>query len=121
MTDHHDQYAGRAPLDVSADLTLTVEGQPISVESYTDVVRVDLPSVRVLLALSRIERRREHVARLDRLLRTIDITLDLAVDGTRVARLGAGTDPTVPPLSRFDLDERGVLRAAYEAPLRFFS
>lgn len=120
-TESTDRYVGRAPLDVSADLTVTVEGQPISVDSYTDVVRVDLPSLRVLLALSRVERRRTHVERLDRLLRTVDLTLDLAVDGTRIARLGADTDPTVPALSRFRLDARGAMRALYEAPLRFFS
>lgn len=120
-TESADPYVGRAPLDVSADLTVTVEGQPISVESYTDVVRVDLPSLRLLLALSRVERRRTHIYRLDRLLRTVDLTLDLAVDGTRIARLGADTSPTVPPLSRFQLDARGAMRALYEAPLRFFS
>jgi hypothetical protein len=105
-----------APFDVVADLTLTVEGQPIAVESYTDLVVVDLPSVRVLRPLwqgagSRLDA-------VDRTLRTTDLTVEVRIDGTPVARLGADARPQVGPVQ---ILVAGALRAAVEAPIRFFS
>jgi hypothetical protein len=112
------RYAGQAPVDVVADLTLTVEGQPVSVESYTDLVIVDLPSVRIAWPLYRGLRR--HLGTGDTLLHTLDLTVELRVDGTTVARAGSGARPQLDDLPvEFDLP--GLARAAVEAPIRFFS
>ena len=106
-------------VDVTADLTLTVESQPIAVESYTDTILVDLPSVRVGLALLRTEVARPRW--IDRTLREFDLTLVVQVDGTPVARIGADADPQLERLAPVELVGRGALRAAVAAPVRFFN
>jgi len=105
-----------ASLDVSADLTLTVESQPIRIESYTDLVVVDLPSIRVAWPLYRGLRRRLETG--DDALRTFDLTAEIRVDGTPVARVGSEARAQAGPL---ELDLPGIARAAVEAPIRFFS
>ncbi|MFC7155466.1 hypothetical protein ACFQPA_08355 [Halomarina halobia] len=105
------------PVDVTADLTLTIDGQPITVESYTDTVFVNLPSIRAASALARTGLRRAD--RLDRLLRDLDVTVVFRIDGTPVARIGAAARPG--PLARIapiQPDARGVLRTALAAPVR---
>jgi hypothetical protein len=104
-----------ASLDVSADLTLTVESQPIRIESYTDLV-VDLPSIRVASPLYRGQRRRLETG--DDARRTFDMTAEIRVDGTPVARVGSEARARAGPL---EPDLPGVARAAVEAPIRFFS
>jgi hypothetical protein len=113
--------AGRAPVDVDADLTLTVEGQPISVESYTDLVRVDLPSVRVARTVLRSAGGTRRLDELDATLRTMDLTVDVAVDSVRVARLGALAEPQLPSVAPVEIDLAGAARAAVAAPLRLIS
>lgn len=106
-------------VDVTADLTVTVEGQPISVEAYTDTILVDLPSVRAGIAILRTEAGR--LRRIDRTLREFDLTLVVLVDGTAVARVGARADPQVERLGPVELVGGGLLRAAVAAPIRFFN
>jgi len=110
------RHADQAPVDVSADLTLTIESQPIRIESYTDLVVVDLPSVRVASPLYRGLRR--HLDAGDSVLRTLDLTVEVRVDGTPVARVGSGARPRG---GSIELDLPGLARAAVEAPIRFFS
>ncbi|WP_254537387.1 hypothetical protein [Halomarina litorea] len=109
----------REPVDVEADLTLTIDSQPINIESYTDTVLVDLPSVRVGVALVRTEGAR--LAELDRVLRDLDVTVVIQVDGTPVARLGADARPQFADLAPVEVVTSGALRAAIAAPMRFFS
>jgi len=113
--------AGRAPVDVEADVTLTVEGQPISVESYTDLLRVDLPSVRVARTVLRTAGGTRGLEELDATLRTLDLTVDVAVDSVRVARVGALAEPQLPSVAPVEIDVGGALRAAVAAPLRLFN
>lgn len=110
------RHAGQAPIDVSADLTLTVESQPIRIESYTDLIVVDLPSVRVAWPLYRGLRR--HMGTGENVLRTLDLTIEVRVDGTAVARIGSEASPHVGPI---EFSPTGLARAAVEAPIRFFS
>lgn len=107
------------PVDVTADLTVTVEGQSIAVESYTDTILVDLPSVRVGVAILRTEAGR--LRPLDRTLREFDLTLAVLVDGTPVARIGTDADPQVGRLAPVEFVGGGLLRAAVAAPVRFFN
>lgn len=107
------------PVDVTADLTVTVESQPIAVESYTDTILVDLPSVRVGVAILRTEAGR--LRPLDRTLREFDLTLAVLVDGTPVARIGTNADPQVERFAPVEFVAPGLLRAAVAAPLRFLS
>lgn len=109
----------REPVDIAADLTLTIDSQPINIESYTDTILVDLPSVRVGVALLRTEGTR--LPRLDRVLRDMDVTMVVQVDGTAVARLGAAARPQFADVAPVEVVEGGTLRAAVAAPLRFFS
>ncbi|MFD1512032.1 hypothetical protein [Halomarina rubra] len=108
----------RAPIDVEADLTLTIDGQPIAIESYTDTVLVDFPSVRALVAVARTERGR--LPSLERLLSEADLTVVVLVDGTAVGTLGARARPQSRRLP-VEVDAGGTLRAAVAAPLRFFN
>jgi hypothetical protein len=85
------------PLDVDADLTLTVDGAAVSIRGYGDLVVVSAPSLAALRTLARTGASHLGTERLDR-LRDADVTLDVRVRGRSVARLGAGVDPG--PLSR---------------------
>ena len=103
-------------LDVTADLTLTIDGQPIAIEAYTDTVLVDFPSVRALVAVARTEQRR--LPSLERLLQRADLTVVVLVDGVTVGTIGARARPQSRRLP-VEVDAGGVLRAAVAAPLRF--
>jgi hypothetical protein len=108
----------RAPLDVSADLTLTIDSEPIAIESYTDTVLVDFPSVRALASVARTERGR--LPSFERLLRETDLTVVVLVDGVPVGTVGARASPQSNRLP-VEVDLGGTLRAAVAAPLRFFN
>lgn len=72
------------PLDVFADLTLTVDDAPVSIRGYGDLVVVDAPSLAAVRALEA-----GTGAPLERLL-TADVTLDVRVRGRSVARATPG-------------------------------
>ena len=105
-------------LDVTADLTLTIDSEPIAIEAYTDTVLVDFPSVRALVAVARTERGR--LPSLERLLHRTDLTLLVLVDGVVVGTMGARARPQTSRLP-VEVDAGGTLRAAVAAPLRFFN
>lgn len=109
----------REPVDVAADLTLTIDSQPVNIESYTDTILVDLPSVRVGVALLRTERSR--LPELNRVLHDLDVTVLVQIDGTPIARIGAAARPQVADLAPVEVVADGALRAAVAAPIRFFS
>ncbi|WP_435066803.1 hypothetical protein [Haloplanus sp. C73] len=75
------------PLDVDADLTLTVDGAAVSIRGYGDLVVVDAPSLAAVRAL----KRGRTTAVLDPLLRA-DVRLDVRVRGRSVARATPGRD-----------------------------
>jgi hypothetical protein len=85
-----DGLADRAPIDVTADLVLTVDGEPVRVESYTDLVSVELASVRAAVRLLR--RHGDRGGDLPDLLAAAGLTVEVTVDGTVVARAGADVD-----------------------------
>ena len=85
-----DDLADRAPVDVTADLALAVDGEPVRIESYTDLVTVDLPSVRTAVRLLR--RHGDRAGDVPDLLAAAGLTVEVTVDGTAVARAGAEAD-----------------------------
>ncbi|WP_224269353.1 peptide ABC transporter ATP-binding protein [Haloprofundus salinisoli] len=82
----------RRPLDVTAELTLTVEGEEVRVVGFGELVVVDAPSLGGAFALLRgagqlpTEQFGENV-------RAADVTVDVRVDGVSVARLGPDLRP----------------------------
>ncbi|PSQ11495.1 hypothetical protein BRC93_05370 [Halobacteriales archaeon QS_5_70_15] len=85
-----DDLEARAPIDVTADLALAVDGEPVHVESYTDLVSVDLPSVRTAVGLLR--RHGDRADYVPDLLAAAGLTVEVTVDGTAVVRAGADAD-----------------------------
>lgn len=85
-----EDLADRAPIDVTADLALAVDGEPVRVESYTDLVTVELPSVRTALRLFR--RHGDRAGDVPGLLAAAGLTVEVAVDGTPVVRAGADAE-----------------------------
>ena len=85
-----EDLAERAPVDVTADLLLSVDGEPVRVESYTDLVTVDLPSVRTALRLLR--RHGDRTGDVPGLLAAAGLTVEVTVDGTTVVRAGADAE-----------------------------
>lgn len=83
--------AGRHDLDVAVDLTLSHEGEEVTIESYTDRVFVTVPSVAMVLRGFR--RHRRLSGGLSAVLAGADLTLVVRVGGTDVALLGADADP----------------------------
>lgn len=88
----------RPPLDVAADLTVSVDGTEVRVESYTDRITVAAPSLSAALGLLRGLGRSlgdgrggalSRASTLGRLLVAADLTLSVRVRGSEVARLGA--------------------------------
>jgi len=77
------------PLDVDADLTLTVEGASVSIRGYGDLLVVSAPSLDALRALGRQERSAAIV--LEQVL-AADVSLDVRVRGRSVARATPDTD-----------------------------
>lgn len=113
-----EDLADRAPVDVTADLALAVDGEPVRVESYTDLVTVDLPSVRVATRLLR--RHGDRAGVVPDLLAAAGLTVEVTVAGTAVAR--AGADAEAGPLERrlgfrsLRLRPLGCLLATLRAP-----
>jgi hypothetical protein len=82
----------RPPLDVDADLTLTVGDATGTVRGYGDLVVVDLPTLAAARTVGRT------VAPLSAAAVDAGVTVDLRVRGRSVARAGPDVDPG--PLSR---------------------
>jgi hypothetical protein len=110
--------ADRAPVDVTADLALAVDGEPVRIESYTDLVTVDLPSVRTAVRLLR--RHGDRTGDVPDLLAAAGLTVEVTVSGTAVLR--AGADAHAGPLERrlgypsVRLRPLGCLLAALRSP-----
>lgn len=83
-------------MEVSSDLAVTVDGTALTVSSFTDLLRVEVPSLRALVALGR--RHREQIGTLGTLLSAAGLTAAIIVERRRVATLGA--DATPGPLAR---------------------
>jgi hypothetical protein len=87
----------RPPLDVSADLTVVVDGADIRVESYTDRITVAAPSLSAAVAVLRgltgpddgLGGALDRTTGLGRLLAAADLTVLVRVRGREIARLGA--------------------------------
>jgi len=105
-------------LTVSSDLVVTVDGTELTVSSFTDLLRIEVPSVRALATLGR--RHRERVATLGSLLSAADLTAAIVVGRRRVATVGA--DVTPGPLARllglgpFRVHVGGLTTALLRAP-----
>ena len=103
----------------TADLALAVDGEPVRVESYTDLVTVELPSVRTAVRLFR--RHGDRAGDVPGLLAAAGLTVEVAVDGTPVVR--AGADAEAGPLERrlgyrsVRLRPLGCLLATLRSPL----
>lgn len=81
-----------SPLDVSADLTVVVDGHELAVEAYTDRVFVEFPSLGAVLDVIRAASDRPDGAEgasLPELLAAADLTAVARVAGRDVATLGA--------------------------------
>lgn len=80
-------------LDVSADLTVTVDGHELRVEAYTDRVFVDFPSLGVALDLLRSAPGGSGTrGSLPAALAAADLTAVARIDAREVATLGAEAD-----------------------------
>ncbi|MFC7075650.1 hypothetical protein [Haloarcula halophila] len=91
-----DVIEGRPSLGVDADLTVTVDGRPITLTGYGDLVAADLDGFGPLLALRREygDRAMDGAAA----LASVGLTAELRVRGVPIARLGSDADPS--PLAR---------------------
>lgn len=86
------------PLNVFADLQLTIDGESLSINGDGDRLVVDVPRLRTArrllttgpLAVGDTERNAERVAEA---LRLAGITLEVRVQGDTVARIGADASP----------------------------
>ena len=85
------------PLDVDANLTLTVDGAAVSIRGYGDLVVVAAPSLSAVRTLARTAAPPLD-GRLLPHLEDADVRLDVRVRGRSVARVGSGIDAG--PLSR---------------------
>jgi len=85
------------PLDVDADLTLTVDDETVTIRGYGDLVVVTAPSLSVVRTLAGTAAPPLDV-RLLAHLDDADVRLDVRVRGRSVARIGSGIDAG--PLSR---------------------
>jgi pantoate kinase len=84
-------------LDVSADLTVTVDGHELQVEAYTDRVFVDFPSLGVMVDLLRSAPGGSGVSgsaggSLPAALAAADLTAVARIESREVATLGAEAD-----------------------------
>lgn len=85
-----------APLSVETDLTLTVEGREASVRSTGDRLFVEFGSLADALgALGASDATDPRLARIDRVLETTDLTVEVRVRDRTVAVLGAAARPGV--------------------------
>jgi uncharacterized protein (DUF3820 family) len=91
------QLLAREPsLDVTANLTATVDGSPIRIESYTDRVFANLPSIYLMWFL--YDRYGSQTRSLAALLVAAGLTLVIQIDGRTVATIGR--DAQSGPLTR---------------------
>ena len=78
-------------LDVTADLRIDVDGEPVHVRGHGDTLVVELPSVRAgRRRLAAEPASRDGLARADAALRDAGLTLDVRLRGVRLSRLGRG-------------------------------
>ncbi|WP_224450072.1 peptide ABC transporter ATP-binding protein [Haloprofundus salilacus] len=82
----------RRPLDVTAELTLTIEDEDIRVVGFGDLVVVDTPSLGGAFALLQ-GTKRLPTDQFGADVRAADVTVDVRVDGVSIARLGPGVRP----------------------------
>ncbi|WP_022836342.1 hypothetical protein [Salisaeta longa] len=82
----------RRPLSIDADLSITVDGAPVTVRGRGATLMVEVPRLRTFrqLADAAGATRTEW---LDAALRHGDLTLEIRCDGTVLGRLGAGAQP----------------------------
>ena len=86
------------PLDVLADLELTVDGERIDIRGDGDRIIADMPSLtaaRTVFLKSPLggTTRRAAAERVHQWLKSADLTLDITYNHRRVARLGARAHP----------------------------
>jgi len=85
------------PLEVLADLQLTVDGEDIDVRGTGDHLVVDLPSLwagrRLLRSGPFATDRARTTGRLHEALRISGLTAEIRLQGDPIARLGAGARP----------------------------
>ncbi|KTG10517.1 hypothetical protein AUR64_11570 [Haloprofundus marisrubri] len=79
-------------MDVTAELTLTVEGEDVRVAGFGELVVVDAPTLSGALALLR-GTKQLPTEQFGENVRAADVTVDIRVDGVSVARLGPGLRP----------------------------
>lgn len=92
-----EQVRPTRSLDVTADLTLSLADEDVSVTGYGDLVIVDAPSLRTALGLLRgVDHVPTHLV--ERGLARGDVTVDVRVRGGSIARAGPGIRPG--PVSR---------------------
>jgi hypothetical protein len=86
-----ERLAAGDGLDVTADLDVRLDGEPLRVEAYTDLVVVTLPS----LSLGRrlLGHHGDRSADVAGLLDAADLTAEVRVGPRPVARLGADVRP----------------------------
>jgi hypothetical protein len=109
-----ERLADGDALDVSADLDVELDGEPLHVEAYTDLVILRLSSLS--LARRLVSYHGDRSADVAALLDAADLTADVRVGHRTVARLGAGVAPG-PLARRLDwgsvrLSPRGLLLTA---------
>lgn len=85
-------------LDILADLLLTVDGADVPIRGTGDRIVIDLPNLRTgrrMLAAGPFAagQRAEGIARANDLLAEAGLTLDVRLDGSVLARLGATARP----------------------------
>ena len=79
-------------LDVTADLQIDVDGEPVHVRGRGDTLVVELPSLRAGRRLLAAEpASRAGLARADAALRDAGLALDVHLRGVRFGRLGRGS------------------------------
>jgi hypothetical protein len=85
------------PLEVLADLRLAVDGEAIDIRGTGDRLVVDLPSLRAgrrLLSSGPFAHHQARTtARVHEALELSGITAEVRLQGTRIARIGAGAQP----------------------------
>lgn len=101
--------------EVTADLTVTVDGMELTVTSFTDLLRIEVATARDALRLARIAGVRRRLAPA---LSAAGLTAEVRVGKTRVAVFGADADPG--PVGRrlgeVELRPVGALLAALRTP-----
>ncbi len=89
-----DRPDGGRPLQVEADLTLTVDGEAVDVAGYGDLVVVEVPGLRALRELGRgadmLEGLSLPAAAGADLAAGADVTVDVRVRGVSIARIEPG-------------------------------